>query len=90
MAPGTASSVILRLYSRQIPNNAAIGTWSAATAIGTVSIPTNRFYQLASFTVPLATLGLTAGNYYEFELTRSSADTLSGAFNLSELIIGNT
>ena len=84
-AATTAVNVALRLYSRSFPNNAAAGAWSSAYALTTISIPSNALMQYNSVTVSLATLGVTAGNFYAFELTRSASDTLSGAFLLSEM-----
>jgi hypothetical protein len=86
-APGSASTVILRLFSRNIPNNAAVGTWSAGTTLTTINIPTNAFYQYSSVTVSLASLGLTAGNFYEFELTRNGGTLTGSAWNMAEMTV---
>lgn len=86
-APGTSSTVILRLYRRNIPNNSAVGAWSAATTIATLTIPTNAFYQYSSVTVSLASLGLTAGSFYEFELTRNGGTLSASAWNMAEMIV---
>ncbi|MCK9529417.1 MAG: hypothetical protein M0R77_02440 [Gammaproteobacteria bacterium] len=85
-APGSPSTVVLRLYSRAIPNNAAVGSWSAATTLTTLTIPTNAFYQYTTVSVSLASLGLTAGTFYEFELTRNGGTLSSSAWYLAELI----
>ena len=85
-APGASSTVILRLYSKLIPNNSAPGAWSAATTIITITLPTNAFYQYNSVTIPLSTLGLTAGNFYEFEMTRNGG-TLTSAWNMAEMVL---
>lgn len=68
--PGVASVVQPRLYSRLIPNNATVGGWSSAFNFNNISIPTNNYYQYTTQTVTLASLGLVAGNLYQFELTR--------------------
>lgn len=68
--PASASVVQPRLYYRLVPNNAAIGAWSAATELANIAIPTNSNFQYSQQTISLATLGLTAGNLYQFELTR--------------------
>lgn len=84
-APTASKGVVLRLYSRKIPLNAAIGSWSAATALTTITIPTNAYYQSTTFSLSLSTLGITSGNLYQFELTRygaSSSDTLVGDWYL--------
>ena len=87
-APATAKQVILRLYNRQIPDNLAITSWSAALQLTAIDIPANAFFQYDSQTISLATLGLTAGRTVQFELTRHGAnasDTLVGDWNLLEL-----
>ena len=80
-APGTAKQVILRLYVREIPDNAAVEAWSAATELTAIDIPTNAYFQYDSQTIAFATLGLVAGRVAQFELTRyggAAADTLVG------------
>lgn len=89
-APPTSKGVVMRLYNRQIPDNAAITSWSAATTMTTLSIPTNARYQYYSQLIPVSTLGITAGRLVQFELTRRGADAndnLAGDFNLLSLII---
>lgn len=83
-APGATSTVVLKLYTRSIPNNSAVGSWSAATTLVTLSIPANAFYQYGSVTVSLASLGLTSDNFYEFELTRNGG-TLASAWYMAEM-----
>jgi hypothetical protein len=89
-APGAASVVQPRLYARQIPNNSAVGAWSAANELANISIPTNAFFQYATQTIALSTLGLTADRLYQFELTRRIAGVtgtnLASAFYLAEII----
>lgn len=69
-APGAASVVQPRLYYRLLPNNAAVGAWSAAQELNNIPIPTNANFQYSTQVVSLATLGLSAGNLYQFEITR--------------------
>lgn len=69
-APGVASVVQPRLYYRLLPNNSAVGTWSAAQELANISIPTNANFQYSNQTISLSTLGLVAGNLYQFEFTR--------------------
>lgn len=69
-APGTASVVQPRLYYRLLPNNSAVGSWSAAQELANISIPTNANFQYSNQTISLSTLGLVAGNLYQFEFTR--------------------
>jgi hypothetical protein len=86
-APGGATTVLPRLYRRQVVDNTAIGAWSASFAFAQIDIPANTRFQYDSETVTLATLGLTAGNVVQFELTRNPADGLTGDWNLLELCI---
>lgn len=90
-APGSTSAVQYRLYHRLIPENAAIGAWSSAFEFNNIVIPTNAYYQQNSQTVPLSTLGMTASNLYQFEITRRvsgvSGTNLPSAFLLAELTI---
>jgi len=92
-APGVAKQVILKLYSRDIPDNAAVAAWSAGTALTAIDIPTNTNYQYDTQTLTLAGLGLTAGRLTQFELVRvgsDGSDTLVGDWNLEELKISFT
>jgi hypothetical protein len=86
-APGAATTVLPRLYRRQIIDNTVVGAWSAAFAFAQIDIPTNTRFQYDSETVTLATLGLAAGNVVQLELTRNPADGLVGDWNLLEMRI---
>jgi hypothetical protein len=86
-APGAATTVLPRLYRRQIVDNTVVGAWSALFAFAQIDIPTNTRYQYDSETVALATLGLAAGNVVQLELTRNPADGLVGDWNLLEMRI---
>ena len=63
----------MRLYSRVLASAtpAAVGSWSAANNLTSVSSPANVFYQTFTQTLTLASLSLTAGNLYQFEFTRN-------------------
>lgn len=89
-APVASSFVQPRIYSRLLPNNSAVGAWSAGINLSTISIPTNANFQYYVYTASIASLGLTAGNLYQLELTRYNTgvtSNLSGAFNMAELTI---
>lgn len=86
-APGAATTVLPRLYRREIVDNTAIGAWSGAYAMTAIDIPTNTRYQYDSQTIALSTLSLTAGRLVLIELTRNPADGLTGDWNLLELKI---
>jgi hypothetical protein len=90
-APGAASVVQPRLYYRRFPNNAAPTAWSGAQELVNIAIPTNAFFQYASQTIALSTLGLTADNLYQFEYTRRVAGVtgtnLASNFLLAEITL---
>jgi aspartate ammonia-lyase len=71
--------------------NAAVGSWSAAYELQNIAIPTNAFFQVSTQTIALSTLGVTADNLYQFELTRRvtgvTGTNLAAAFNLVELTL---
>lgn len=81
-----------RLYHRLLPNNTAVGAWSAAQELSNISIPANAFFQYTAQTFSLATLGLTADRLYQFELTRRVAGVTGGTnlpsnFLLAEITV---
>ncbi len=84
-AQGTAQVVQPRLYHRLLPNNAAVGAWSAAQELPNISVPANAFFQYYQQTIPLSTLGLTADRLYQFELTRRVAGVTG--FNLATIFL---
>lgn len=89
-APGGTAAAVPKLYRREIADNTAVGTWGSDEDFTAISFPTNENWQYDSETFTLAQWGLTVGNLYQFELTRdtgSVSDTLSGDWNLLELII---
>jgi len=85
-----AAGVVMSLYSRDHPNNAAVAAWSAATALTTFTVLTNTNYAYYTQTISLATLGVTAGNLYNWELTRTptaGGDTLTVDWYVAEVIM---
>lgn len=73
-APGVVVGVAPILYARTVPNNAPVTAWSAGSAFGPISIPTNTNFQYDNFTLSLISLGITDGTYVQFELTRDPVD----------------
>ena len=69
-APPAVRTVGLKLYNRGVPDNAAVEAWSAGLALTDIDIPTNEFFQYDSQTITLASLGITADEVTQFELTR--------------------
>jgi hypothetical protein len=84
-APGTTKAVRPNIYYREIADNAAVSSWSAAKVLTDISIPTNANFQRDTDVQTLSTLGLTADKVYQFELVReatSASDTLVGDWDL--------
>lgn len=90
-APGTSSVVQPRLYYRGLPNNTAVGAWSAAQELANIVIPTNANFQYATQTLTLASLGLVADRLYQFEMTRRvsgvSGTNLASPFLMAEVVL---
>lgn len=90
-APGTASVVQPRIYARLLPNNSAVGTWSAAKELSNIAIPTNTNFQYYTYSASLSSLTLTPNNLYQFEFTRRVAGVtgtnLASNFLLAELTV---
>jgi hypothetical protein len=85
-APATATTVTHKLYSRQVPTNAAMGAWSAASTFTALTVPTNAYYQIYSQSYSLAAAGLAVGNTYHFELTRAVSG-LAYAWLVAEIAV---
>jgi hypothetical protein len=89
--PGVASVVQPRLYYRLLGNNTAVSAWSAAQELANISIPTNQNFQYSNQIINLSTLGLTAGNLYQFEITRRvvgvTGTNLAANYLLAELTL---
>lgn len=87
-APGGVSTVQTNLYVRTIPDNAAVGAWSAGLALTPISIPANLFFQYDTQAIELATLGIAPGTLVQFELTRDDVGAgLVGDWHLAELSV---
>ena len=89
-APGGAQTVNTKLYVREMPDNAAVESWSAGTNLTALSMPANENFQYDSQTIALTTLGLVAGRVAQFELTRLGTGTLSGDWTLLLLKVSFT
>lgn len=90
-APGVASVVQPRLYTRLLPNNAVVGAWSPPRELTNISIPTNANFQYYLYSATLASLTLTANNLYQFEFTRRVAGVvgtnLAANFLVAEITV---
>jgi hypothetical protein len=89
-APGAASNVQPRVYTRLLPNNTAVGAWNAGVNLTLLSIPTNANFQYYVYTGTLASVNLAAGNLYQFELTRyitGVTSNLASNFYMAEMTL---
>ena len=74
-APATGKKVALGLYSKGMPDAAAVTAWSSITNIqDTIEIAANAYYLYDTSTISLSTLGLTADRLYLFEMVRVGSD----------------
>ena len=74
-----------KLYQRGIPNNAAVESWTSGYVMTDVTLPNNENWQYDEQTIALSTLGVTAGEVTQFELTRvnpTGGTELSGDWTL--------
>lgn len=90
-APGAAATCGLKVYWREIPDNAALGAWSSLV-LDDVDIPTNTNYQYDSQTLTIGAgvgeIDLTPGRSYQFEVTRvapSAGTNLTGDLYLARI-----
>ena len=79
------------MYNRGLPDNAAVESWSTGTTLDDIDIPTNEFFQYDTQTITLASLGITAGELTQFELTRvapGAGTDLEGDWALKLIKVG--
>lgn len=89
---GSPTTVMPKVYNRQLIHNTAWGAWNAGVELGAITIPiTNAYYQITTVVGSLATFGLTAGRYTQFEWTRNpGSDSLVGDYMLIYFVISFT
>lgn len=86
-APGGATTVAPKVYTRKLSPNVAPSAWSAGLALTTLPIPANAQIQYgAPQTLTLAALGLVAGELALIEVTRV-AGGLVGDWTVSEILL---
>jgi len=81
---GTSGTVVWALKYRQIPDNAAVGSWSSFS-LDNLSLPANSNYQYDQQELKRP---CTCNNLYQFEIIRDGTvggDTLSGDWYLANL-----
>jgi hypothetical protein len=92
-APGAAKQIVLKLYNRGIKDNVTVESWSAGTELTAIDIPTNEYWQQDSQSIALSTLGITAGELTQLQLTRNPAaasDDLVGDLSVVKVGISFT
>lgn len=86
---GSNLDVVPKLYAREMPDNAAVESWSAGTDMTTITMGTsNEYWQYDEQDIALSTLSLVAGRVAQFELTRDPGDgndTLVGDWTLMSI-----
>lgn len=85
---GAADDVVPKLYNRDIPDADTITAWSSGTDLAAISMTVAEDFHYDEETISLSTLGATAGETVQFELTRNTGaggDTLSGHWLLLEI-----
>lgn len=88
--PGGTVGVQPLLYTRIVGDNTAVSSWSAATQLTPLSLPSNTNWQYDNETLTLSSLSLSADTYVQFEITRDGADgddSLVGDWTLLELVV---
>jgi hypothetical protein len=79
--PGVASYVDVTLWFRALPDDGSVDSWDAYDLPISITIPTNEYWQYDFWEIDMASIGLTPGTSYQFEVTRNTAgssDNLSG------------
>jgi len=85
-APGSTVGVVWKLYHRS--QNSTVSSWSSQV-LTTASV-SNTNWLVTSQTTTLSTLGITAGDLRQFELTRTptaTEDTLTGNAALESIVL---
>lgn len=79
-----------KIYVRELPDNAAVESWSAGTAMTALDMAaSNEYWQYDVQTIALSTLGLVAGRLTQMELTRvTGTSNLVGDWVLKMIKIG--
>ncbi len=87
------NNVGVKVYQRGIGDDVVVDSWSAGNQLTDIALPNNTNFQYDSETVALATLGATAGEVTQFELTRvtpTGGNNQVGDWHLLELKVSFT
>jgi hypothetical protein len=85
-------NVAVKIYNRDIPDNAAVSAWSAGVTSSDLSCTNDLYFHYYTVTQSFATLGITAGRVTQFEITRvlpsgGAGSKLVGDWDLIEIRI---
>ena len=82
--PASGYNLIQNVYVRSIPNNGgSLSSWSSPYSLSTIGISANNISWIDSQnTISMATLGVSAGNWTQFEIVRKTA-------GVSNNLVGN-
>jgi hypothetical protein len=87
----TPNNVGVNIYNRGIPDGSPVQSWSAGDQLTDIALPNNTNFVKDSESVTLASLGITAGETTQFELTRvapTGGNNQFGDWALLQLTIG--
>jgi len=87
---GNNGDVVAKIYRKNIPDDGQISSWNAGVNLNPISMTSDENWHYDSQTVTLSSLGITAGEVTQFELTRvgtDASDDLSGDWALQQLWI---
>lgn len=74
-SPGANQNVVPKIYARELPDNAAVESWTAGTNLTALAMPNSvEHWQYDEQEISLASLSLVAGRVTQFELTRVGTD----------------
>lgn len=82
----TPNNVGVNIYNRGIPDNVLVQAWSAGDQLTDIALPNNTNFVEDSESVTLASLGITAGELTQFELTRIAPTGGDNQFGDWELV----
>ena len=89
----TPNNIGVNIYNRGIPDDAAVQAWSAGDQLTDLALPNSTNFVKDSESVTLASLGITAGETTQFELTRiapTGGDNQFGDWALLQLKVSFT
>ena len=87
-APGSPQLVNVHIMTRSVPNDSTVGIWNGVETTSQITVPTDNFFQYATWTLPYSSLTVAANTVTQFEIVRDgadSSDTLVGNWDLNHV-----